>query len=369
MKKKFQKIGYFCILFSVIVFIVFFGIIFINRKSILTRNDFHNLQQKADKVILFIGDGMGENHIEIGKKYLNQKMVFESFRYQGYMTTFSNAIFSPTDSAASATAMATGQKVDNGEISKHQNKNLLTISEYAKNLKKGVGIVTTDSLTGATPACFSSHAKSRHDKEDIIKGQINSNIDMFLGAGYDDYLSYQKQLENNRYLFTNHFNRLTIKEEKIFGCFKEVANYNHQNETPTLVNLVAFAIDFMESKYPTGYFLMIESAHIDKMSHQNEIFKMIEYLDEFNSAIQYAYERLSKNSDTAFIVTADHETGNLLNFTGTKEEVSNKLYRRKNHSRKKVKFFLQLPLDDDSLIIPFNIDNTDIYKICYQLIS
>ena len=114
---------------------------------------------------------------------------------------------------------------------------------------------------------------------------------------------------------------------------------------------------------------MIESAHIDKMSHQNEIFKMIEYLDEFNSAIQYAYERLSKNSDTAFIVTADHETGNLLNFTGTKEEVSNKLYRRKKHSRKKVKFFLQLPLDDDSLIIPFNIDNTDIYKICYQLIS
>ena len=72
MKKKFQKIGYFCILISVIVFIVFFGIIFINRKSILTCNDFHNLQQKADKVILFIGDGMGENHIEIGKKYLKQ---------------------------------------------------------------------------------------------------------------------------------------------------------------------------------------------------------------------------------------------------------------------------------------------------------
>lgn len=127
-----------------IVFIGFFVIMFVHRRDIVRRNSFDNLQQKAEKVILCIGDGMGENHIEIGKKYLNQKMIFESFDYQGYMTTFSNAIFSPTDSAAAATAMATGQKVNNGEISKHKNENLLTISEYVKSLNKGIGIVTTD---------------------------------------------------------------------------------------------------------------------------------------------------------------------------------------------------------------------------------
>lgn len=144
MKRKLQKIGYFCLISSMIVFIGFFVIMFVHRRDIVRRNSFDNLQQKAEKVILCIGDGMGENHIEIGKKYLNQKMIFESFDYQGYMTTFSNAIFSPTDSAAAATAMATGQKVNNGEISKHKNENLLTISEYAKSLNKGIGIVTTD---------------------------------------------------------------------------------------------------------------------------------------------------------------------------------------------------------------------------------
>lgn len=369
MKRKLQKIGYFCLISSMIVFIGFFVIMFVHRRDIVRRNSFDNLQQKAEKVILCIGDGMGENHIEIGKKYLNQKMIFESFDYQGYMTTFSNAIFSPTDSAAAATAMATGQKVNNGEISKHKNENLLTISEYVKSLNKGIGIVTTDSLAGATPACFSSHAKSRDDVEDIINGQINSGIDLFFGAGYTDYLPYQNQLENKQYLFTNQFDQLSMHAEKVFGCFKEIVNYQHQNDTPTLVNLVAFAINFMESKYPEGYFLMIEAAHIDKMSHQNEIFKMIEYLDEFNHAIQYAYEKLSKNTNTAFIVTADHETGNLPHFTGTKEEINNKLYRRKNHSRKKVKFFLQFPFDVDSSTIPSKIDNTDIYNICYQLIS
>ncbi|MFR7880710.1 MAG: hypothetical protein ACLU5J_03955 [Christensenellales bacterium] len=35
-------------------------------------------------------------------------------------------------------------------------------------------------------------------------------------------------------------------------------------------------------------------------------------------AIQYAYEKLSKNTNTAFIVTADHETGNLPHFTENK---------------------------------------------------
>ena len=93
MKRKLQKIGYFCLISSMIVFIGFFVIMFVHRRDIVRRNSFDNIQQKAEKVILCIGDGMGENHIEIGKKYLNQKMIFESFDYQGYMTTFSNAIF------------------------------------------------------------------------------------------------------------------------------------------------------------------------------------------------------------------------------------------------------------------------------------
>lgn len=61
--------------------------------------------------------------------------------------------------------------------------------------------------------------------------------------------------------------------EKVFGCFKEIVNYQHQNDTPTLVNLVAFAINFMESKYPEGYFLMIEAAHIDKMMTSKKFLK------------------------------------------------------------------------------------------------
>ena len=72
--------------------------------------------------------------------------------------------------------------------------------------------------------------------EDIINGQINSGIDLFLGAGYTDYLPYQNQLENKQYLFTNQFDQLSMHAEKVFGCFKEIVNYQHQNDTPTPVS-------------------------------------------------------------------------------------------------------------------------------------
>lgn len=67
MKRKLQKIGYFCLISSMIVFIGFFVIMFVHRRDIVRRNSFDNLQQKAEKVILCIGDGMGENILKLGK--------------------------------------------------------------------------------------------------------------------------------------------------------------------------------------------------------------------------------------------------------------------------------------------------------------
>lgn len=49
MKRKLQKIGYFCLISSMIVFIGFFVIMFVHRRDIVRRNSFDNLQQKAEK--------------------------------------------------------------------------------------------------------------------------------------------------------------------------------------------------------------------------------------------------------------------------------------------------------------------------------
>lgn len=329
-------------------------------------SDFSYLNNTAKNVILFIGDGMGENHIKNSEVYLDKKMFFTSFEKQGYVSTDSKTPFVPTDSAAAATAMATGKKVENGNISFYNNKYIKTISELLKENNYGVGIVTTDSLDGATPSAFSSHSNNRNESDNIIKGQLQSNIDLFLGAGYSTYSSYQEQFKNKGYLLVNTFSQLNFTNEKVFGCFEKINKFNNDNDLPRLSDLVNYATHYMENKYPNGYFLMIEGAHIDKRSHDNDIISMIEYLDEFDNAIKTAVDLVNKE-DTCFIVTADHETGGL-SFSDNRELISNDLYSTTSHTDVDVKYYIELDNDEINKL-PFNIDNTDIYNICKSIFN
>ena len=235
----------------------------IRRRNIVNQYDFANLQGEANRVILFIGDGMGENHLNVVEKYLERTLYMRSFSNSGKVSTFSKNLFIPTDSAASATAMATGKKVINHEVSYHNKENINTITEYAKMLGKGVGIVTTDNLYGATPAAFSSHAADRGDSDTIIKNQIKSNVDIFLGCGKNAYGKYQTEIINNGYTFVTSMGELKNQNHKILGAFDAISG---DNLNPTLIELSLFALSYLEKNYPDGYFLLIEGAHIDKMS-------------------------------------------------------------------------------------------------------
>src|SRR5688572_31072811 len=70
-------------------------------------------------VILFIGDGMGAEQVKTSGNFFNGGtglFNFEQFTHQAWMT-HNNAGGTVTDSAASATAIATGVKVNDGVIS------------------------------------------------------------------------------------------------------------------------------------------------------------------------------------------------------------------------------------------------------------
>ncbi len=360
--------------FSWISAIIIFGLSFMLfltlafRKPQTQIHDFRNDHFNVNKLILCIGDGMGENHIKISETYLEKAMVFNSFYYQGYVDTSSKNIFGPTDSAAAATAMATGNKVKNGSIGKDGDESLKSITEYAHDNHLGVAIITTDDLFGATPACFSSHANNRKDTFDIIESQLHSNVDLFLGAGYDTYANYKTSFEDENYYFCHKYQDLSLNHDKIIGSFQMVKPTECTDEMPSLVQLVAFAYTFMEKKFPNGYFMMIEEAHIDKMSHKNRIHEMIKYLAEFNEVIKNLNEKYHLMKDVAILVTSDHETGNLTSFSGTKNDIKDNLYHSTSHSRQDVKYFLEIFGDDTKYDIPQKIDNTDIFRLCYQLL-
>lgn len=364
--RKLKIVG--IILISIfIIFGLFICGLSITRNVIVNKNDFSYLKGKANKIILFIGDGMGENHIKISSTYLEKEAFFTTFKKEGYVSTFSKQIFTPTDSAAAATALATGKKVNNREIAYHNGENIDSIADYAKSLGYGVGIVTTDSLDGATPSAFSANAIDRGNTDEIIRSQLISNVDLFLGAGYGTYLEYKEDFNEKGYVFIDKYSALLQTNKKIIGSFAKINNYTTENDLPTLPLLVDYAIGYFEYNYPNGYFIMVEGAHIDKRSHDNLIFEMIEYFDEFDNAVKSAYDKLAKYDDVCFIVTADHETGNL-EYTFDKTKISNELFHSGGHTSKKVKYYFY---HKDEMInkVDKTIDNTDIYKICKALIS
>ena len=135
--------------------------------------------------------------------------------------------------------------------------------------------------------------------------------------------------------------------------------------------LTKFAIDFFETNFPDGYFLMIEGAHIDKKSHSNQIFEMVEYLNSFDQSIKIAHDKLIEQNGVAIIVTADHETGGLQFNNQTKEQISNSLYTRTGHSSKDVPYFIYFKPSKkvDLNALKSKIDNTDIFKLCKSFIS
>lgn len=367
MKKLHLKIIYLFLLTISLIFLFVFGTILISRKVTYHNDNYLYLNGEANKVILFIGDGMGENHINIGQTYLQRKIFFTNFEKNGYVSTYSKEVFSPTDSAASGTALATGTKVNNRQIAYHNGENLESITEFAKANGYGVGIVTTDSLDGATPSTFSAHAEDRSNSDEIILSQLDSNIDLFLGAGYSTYINYKENFENSGYIFINKYSSLLQTKNKLIGTFSKINNYYLENDLPTLPVLVKFAIEYFESNFPNGYFIMIEGAHIDKMSHDNEILAMIKYLDEFDNSIKLAYDKLSQDRNVCFIVTADHETGNL-QLTKNIDEINNDLYRSEGHTSKNVKYYIYHNSKKINKIQE-KIDNTDIYKICKALLT
>lgn len=321
--------------------------------------------QEIKNVILIIGDGMGENHVDNAVTYfeLDQPDFFEN--RVGNLATHSldNDV---TDSAAAASALATGNKVNNGEISRHDGKDLTSVSQLALLAGKKVGVVTTDTLDGATPAAFSSHANNRSDCYEIISGQASSGIHLLMGESSSEYTTRFTMFEDTGYTALNSFRNLKdyMQSEKLIVTLPNIrSEYAPMcSDHVQLKDMAAFAIDYLDNE--NGYFLMIEGAYIDKYSHSNLLNEAMCEVRSLFDTIEYLYNTVG--DDTAIIVTADHETGKLEK-AATMSEMNDNLYHSGNHSSSDVPLYAY----NFSLNIHKNkaIENTEIFNICKKLLN
>jgi alkaline phosphatase len=233
----------------------------------------------------------------------------------------------------------------------------------------GVGIVTTDLLSGATPSAFSAHALKRSQTDQIIKTQLENKIDLYIGAGNETYSLYKTEWESKGYTFVQTYDELlnTKQEGKIIASFKSLGHTPSDDEA-TLSLVFEYAIEYFEKNFPNGYFLMVEGAHIDKMNHSNKVEEMIYYLNDFDKTIKLAYDRFYNDPDFCMIITADHESGGL-KLADSKAQITNDLYTTDGHTAKNVRYFIYQKGNDDINKIPNIIDNTSVFKINKNLLN
>ncbi len=270
-----------------------------------------------DNVILFIGDGMGENHLEAAKDKLGIDLTMEKFSVRGQSMTV-NHWGTVTDSAAGGTALATGIRTTNGYVGRSIFDPAgciaepMNLTELAISLGKAAGVVTTDATTGATPASFSAHAFDRGYNEEISLDQLNSELTLVWGAN-EDYVT--EEMANDygfSYVETVSDIEALQEGERSFGQFKwdDFANVTNPDTTPTIAKMTQEAIDILDDD-DDGFFLMVEGAHIDKYSHNKDIDNAVKQLEEMDKAIAYALDYAQKDGNTLVVVTADHETGSV----------------------------------------------------------
>jgi len=274
--------------------------------------------KKPKNIILLIGDGTGLNQITLSRIAIggvNHRLAIDQMPFHGTSLTHSyNNIY--TDSAAAASAWATGIKTKNKFLSiTHDKKIVPSIPEIISNKGYISGLVATSSITHATPAAFYSHIDSRYKEEEIANQLLESSIKISLGGG-TKFFNIEKVKENNllitdiKDLSTENF----LDSERVLGLFDE-DGINRSPAKPTQLQMTKTALEFLSFKSDedscNGFFLMSEGSQIDWAAHDNDAITMITEFIDFDKTIAMAMDFVTADKETLLIITADHETGGL----------------------------------------------------------
>jgi alkaline phosphatase len=328
---------------------------------------------KASRVILLIGDGLSDPEITMARNYevgAAGRLALDTLPLVGAYTTYAVQEEDPrlpdyvVDSAASATAWATGHKTSNRRLSTgpHTGAPLATILEIAQANGFATGNVTTAALTDATPAALAAHVNDRACQgpadmaacPQLTKGaggpgsiaeqMVEHRIEVLLGGG-------RRRLEQT--IPSGPQAGLTVVElagalgyavvtelaglqaiqpgHLVLGLFaaenfapawagEPALAYPGSGPQrcreaplppgqPSLEEMTRSALALLDGAVASGkrgFFLQVEGAGIDKMAHAANPCGEIGEIVAFDAAVRVALEYAARQPDTLVIVTGDH---------------------------------------------------------------
>lgn len=331
--------------------------------------------KKAKNVILFLGDGMGISTVTAARILDGQlkgglgednMLTFDKFPHVGLSKTYS-VNYQVTDSAASGTAYLCGVKTDQGMLgldarahrgqcsSVTPEREATSILRWSADAGKSTGIVTTTTVTHATPGATYAHVPERGWEGDHylpsgstckdIAYQLvfnNSDINVIMGGGRQFFQAStahdpETGQVNSHYGRKDGFDLIDewnkdktrkgvshqyvwnasafhavdpANTDYLLGLFED-SHMNFEADRaqdgagePSLAEMTEKAIQILR-KNDNGFFLLVEGGRIDMAHHGGNAHRSLKDTVAFSEAVNKATQMLDMQ-DTLIVVTADH---------------------------------------------------------------
>lgn len=251
-----------------------------------------------------------------------------------------------TDSSSASSSWGSGSRIFNGWVNVLPDGTKLTpIAELARDKRKRIGLVTTATVTHATPAGFAAVSR-RRDDEALIAEQYLKVADVVLGGGrkfFDATARADKRdligdFRKEGFGYASSRDQLLkLTSSKMLGLFSashlpytldQRNNETDRELVPTLAEMSEVALKAL-SGGPNGFLLQIEGARVDHAAHANDAASLLWDQLAFDEAIEVALRYAENHPETLIVLTSDHGNANPgLNGMGSEYRDSTKCFDR-----------------------------------------
>ncbi len=300
----------------------------------------------ARNVIFMVSDGMSLGTLSMAQQFRRRREgrgtewigLYSREGVHRALVDTASASSIVTDSAAASSAWGGGMRVANGAINVGPRGELpQPLLDAARASGRATGLVTTATITHATPAGFAVNVPGRNDEDAIAERYLRSDVDLFLGGGsrfFDptrraDGKDMFGAFAQAGYAVARDRAALAAvpKSGRLLGVFSSghlpfsldrAASSEVSAGVPTLAEMTEVALGRLSAKGgDRGFVLQVEGARIDHAAHANDFGGLVHDQLAFDDALAVALRFALGRDDTLVIVTTDHGNSNPgLNGTG-----------------------------------------------------
>lgn len=294
-------------------------------------------QEAPRNLIMVIGDGMGFPYLSAYRYFkdgrgMTNRADIEYTTFDRYLvgtaSTYPADDTLVTDSASSATTLATGYKTYNGSIGLDvDGQPLKSMMEYANERGMLTAALATVQVTHATPASFFTKVENRRQQNEIADqfatqdNDGNWKFDLLLGGGRDYFVrdgdddnaavDHIEHFRNNGVNVVENLQALASEQAlPLVGIFADVNMPYVIDDQPRLKDMTEHSLRLLESA-DRPFVIMIEASMIDWCGHGNDIGCAMHEMAELEQLLDFLIPYVEERGDTALVVTADHSTGGL----------------------------------------------------------